>query len=77
MAPDFLEQLADLEVPPPPTGFGKQLHQRMNRGLTVVQLTELLAVVFPSAVFEFARALAGLVRFSFSGKYEVHEKKRL
>ena len=31
MAPDFLEQLADLDVPPPPSEFGQQLHERMNR----------------------------------------------
>ena len=26
MAPDFLEQLADFDVPPPPSEFGQQLH---------------------------------------------------
>ena len=77
MAPDFLEQLADLEVPPPPSQFGRELHQRMNRDLTIVQLVELLAVVFPAAMFELARAFGGLVRYSFSGKYELNEKKRL
>jgi hypothetical protein len=77
MAPDFLEQLADFEVPPPPSEFGRQLHQRMNRDLAIVQFIELLTVVLPAAVFEFARALSGLVRFSFSGKYELNEKKRL
>ncbi|HEY1784973.1 MAG TPA: hypothetical protein VGG30_05460 [Pirellulales bacterium] len=77
MAADFLEHLADLEVPPPPAGFGRQLHERMNRDLAIVQLIELLVVILPAAVFEFARALGGLVRFSFSGKYELNEKKRL
>ncbi|HEX4144832.1 MAG TPA: hypothetical protein VHY91_15115 [Pirellulales bacterium] len=77
MAPDFLEQLADLDVPPPPSEFGRQLHQRMNRDLAIVQFIELVTVVFPAAMFEFARALAGLVRFSLSGKYELNEKKRL
>jgi hypothetical protein len=77
MAPDFLEQLADLEVPPPPSQFGQQLHERMNRDLAIVQLIELLTVVFPAAVFELARALGGLLRFTFSGKYELNEKKRL
>ena len=77
MAPDFFEQLADLEVPPPPATFGEELHERMNRGLLVVQFVELLTVVFPSALVELARALAGLVRFTLSGKYEMNEKKRL
>jgi hypothetical protein len=77
MAPDFFEQLADLEVPPPPSEFGRELHQRMNRDLAIVQLIELLVVVLPGALFEFARALSGLVRFSFGGKYELNEKKRL
>ena len=78
MAPDFLEQLADLEVPPPPSDFGQQLHERMNRGSgDRADSIELVTVVFPAAVFELARALAGLVRFSFSGKYELNEKKRL
>jgi hypothetical protein len=74
---DFLEQLADLEVPPPPASFGNELHERMNRGLVIFQLIELAALVFPAAMFELARALAGLVRFSLSGKYELNEKKRL
>ena len=77
MAPDFLEQLADLEVPPPPSQFGQQLHERMNRGLLAVQIVELLALVFPVAMFELGRALAALVRFTLSGKYELNEKKRL
>jgi hypothetical protein len=78
MAPDFLEQLAEQDVPPPPSSeFGRQLHQRMNRDLAIVQLIELLVVVLPAALFEFARALSGLVRFSFGGKYELNEKKRL
>ncbi|HTU25644.1 MAG TPA: hypothetical protein VMF30_09620 [Pirellulales bacterium] len=79
MAPDFLDHLADVDVPPPPppAEFERQLHERMNRDLAIVQLVELVTVVLPAAVFEFARALAGLVRFSLSGKYEMHEKKRL
>ena len=77
MAPDFLEQLADVDVPPPPSTFGEQLHERMNRGLVTLQLIELFTVIFPAAVFELARALTGLVRFSLSGKYELNEKKRL
>jgi hypothetical protein len=77
MAPDFLEQLADLEVPPPPSQFGQQLHERMNRDLTIVQFIELATVVFPAAMYEFARAVGALLRFSLSGKYELNEKKRL
>jgi hypothetical protein len=77
MAPDFLEQLADLDVPPPPSTFGEELHGRMNRGLITLQIIELVTLVFPAAVFELARALTGLVRFTLSGKYELNEKKRL
>jgi hypothetical protein len=76
MAPDFLDQLADMEVPPPPAEFGQELHQRMNRGLVIVQLVELVAIVFPTAVLELGRALGGLVRFTASGKYDLSKKKQ-
>jgi hypothetical protein len=76
---DFLEQLADVDVPPPPppSTFGHELHERMNRGLVTVQIIELATLVFPAAMFELGRALAALVRFTLSGKYELNEKKRL
>jgi len=77
MAPDFFEQLADVEVPPPPPAFGHELHERMNRGLLTVQVVELATLVFPAAMFELARALGAWLRFTLSGKYELNEKKRL
>ncbi len=46
MAPDFLEQLADADVPPPPSTFGEQLHERMNRGLLATQIIELATAGF-------------------------------
>ena len=77
MAPDFLQHLADAEVPPVPSTFGEQLHERMNRGLLAMQVVEFLTLVFPAAMFELGRGLAALARFTLSGKYELNEKKRL
>ncbi len=76
MANDFLDQLSDLEVPPPPAEFGKQLHDRVNHWLVIAHLVELACGAFPLAVMELGRALCGLVRFTLTGKYENSERKR-
>ena len=73
---DFLEQLAELDVPPPPERFTSELHDRVNRSLVLVQLVELACAAVPYAVMELSRALGGLVRYSLCGKYEFNERKK-
>ena len=41
MASNLLEQLAEVEVPPPPDHFDKQLHARVNRTLVAAQFVDL------------------------------------
>jgi hypothetical protein len=76
MANDFLERLADADVPPPPAEFDGQLHLRVNRSLLVVHLVDLICGAFPWAVLELGRALGGCVRFTLTGNYEGPRGKR-
>jgi hypothetical protein len=63
MASDLLEQLAELEVPPPPAGLDRQVHQRVNRSLLVLHLLDLGLRAMPWAMWHLSRALvAGLLR---------------
>ena len=74
---NLLEQLADLEVPPPPPSaqFDRQLHQRVNRSLFVWQLVDLVVSGLPWAMLHFSRALVGLIAFTITGQYEAKPKK--
>ena len=72
---NLLEQLADLEVPPPPAQFDRQLHERVNRSLFVWQLVDLVVSGLPWAMLHFSRALVGLIAFTVTGQYESTPKK--
>jgi hypothetical protein len=76
MANDFLHELAEIEVPPPPAQFGRQLHVRVNRSLLVVHLVEFCCGAMPWAVWELGRALGGLARFTLTGKYELNKRRK-
>ena len=73
---NLLEQLADLEVPPPPAHFDAQLHERVNRSLLTWQLVDLCVSAAPHALLHLVRALVGLVAFTLSGRYETKTKDR-
>jgi hypothetical protein len=74
MATNLFEQLADLEVPPPPVQFDKQLHERVNRSLVVSQMIDLAVTGLPWALLHFARAFVGLIALTVSGRYETNNK---
>ena len=78
MATDFFEQLAELEVPPPPEAeqFDRQLHDRVNRSLVAGQLVDLATGGLPWAFIHFARALVGLVTLTLTGRYDTKTKHR-
>lgn len=76
MASDLFEQLAELEVPPPPAQFDDQLHERVNRSLVAGQMIDLLVRGLPFAIGHFARAVVGMVTFTIVGRYERKPKKR-
>ena len=74
MPTDFLEQLAELDVPPPPAKFGDDLHDRLNRSLTTQHVVDLGLKALPSAAFEFIRAVIGLLTFTVVGKFPESKK---
>ncbi len=76
MAPNLLEQLADLEVPPPPAQFDTELHDKVNRSLLTTQVVELCVAALPWAFFHFFRAFVGLVIFTVTGRYQTKSKRQ-
>ena len=66
---DLFEQLAELDVPPPPVEFDRQLHHRLNRTLVAMQVLDLIVRALPWALWHFGRALLGAVVFTLRGKY--------
>jgi len=76
MSLNLLEQLADLDVPPPPVQFDAQLHERVNRSLVKSQLIDLIVSGLPWALGHFARAFVGLITFTLIGRYEIKPKDK-
>jgi len=76
MADNFLDQLSEIDVPPPPVEFDSQLHDRVNQSLLSVQLVELLVQVMPMAMLEMTRAFTGWVMFTLTGRYDVAPQDR-
>jgi hypothetical protein len=72
---DFLEQLANLDVAPPPREFDRQLHARLNRSLVLQHLLDLAVGAVPWALVQFARAVLGMVGFTLTGKFD-DERRR-
>jgi hypothetical protein len=69
MPTDFLEQLAELDVPPPPVAFNEDLHKRLNRSLTTQFIIDLGLNALPSAAIEFVRAILGMLTLTIVGKF--------
>lgn len=76
MPTDFLEQLAELEVPAPPAHFDRQLHQRLNQSLLAQHFFDLLLKGLPWAMLQLAAALLGLFRFTVTGQFAEPERNR-
>jgi hypothetical protein len=76
MANNLLDQLANVDVPPPPVEFDRQLHERVNRTLLVVQLIDFAVRALPWALLHFASALRGLVSLTLTGHYELDRRTR-
>jgi hypothetical protein len=72
---DLLEQLAELEVAPPPPEFDRRLHERVNRSLMAQHLIDFAVGAVPWAVMHFFRAVVGMLTFSVTGKFPDERKK--
>jgi hypothetical protein len=70
MAPNLLDQLAELDVPPPPAAFDAELHDKVNRAIVTTQIADLVVSALPYAIAEFFRALVGLAIFTVTGRYD-------
>jgi hypothetical protein len=76
MSVDLFEQLAKQEVPPVPENLSSRVHERLNRALLVLQVTEFLVRVLPYCAFLFARAVVAMITFTASGRYPVERSSR-
>jgi hypothetical protein len=77
MATNLFDRLADLEVPPPPAQFDKQLHERVNRSLVVSQMVDLAVNGLPWALLHFGRAFVAFIAFTLTGRYETTNRRDL
>ncbi|MES1213806.1 MAG: hypothetical protein ABUL64_04390 [Singulisphaera sp.] len=69
---DIFEQLAEIaerDVPPVPSDFDRQVHERVNDTLFSVHLTEFLFQVIPYAILHFGQAVIGLAALTLSGGF--------
>jgi hypothetical protein len=70
MPSNLFERLAELPVPPPPTGFNAALHQKLNNRLVAGQLLDFATRGLGFAMWNIAQAAGGLVRLTLTGKLE-------
>jgi hypothetical protein len=70
MSHNLLEQLAQSAVPPVPERFDEQLHERLNKTLLWTHLADFFVHGFVYAIGHFARAVAGLIVMTLSGRFE-------
>ncbi len=68
MATNFLDQLAETEVPPTPEHFEDGLHERLNQALTTSHLLTFVARSVPYVLKHLWPAALFLVRFTISGE---------
>ena len=68
MATDFLERLAEAEVPPPPNELAREVHGRLNRVLLAVHLVDLALRGTVYALAQFVRPVAHLIALTLTGR---------
>jgi len=74
MSTDLLDQLADLDVPPPPAQFDAELHTKLNRSLAMQQMFDLVFSALPLVAVELARAVIAMLTVTVSGKFPEQKK---
>jgi hypothetical protein len=76
MGTDFLERLAEQEIPPLPESFEQRVHERVNYSLVMLHVLDLAVRGMPWAMLQFGRAVVGLVMMSLSGRFEPPPRER-
>lgn len=78
MSNDLFEQLSEWEVPPPPPApsFDRQLHERLNRTLLLLQLGELAFRVLPWAALHFGQSVLGALRATLTGRFVTRSPRK-
>jgi hypothetical protein len=76
MSRDFLERLAEIDVPAPPPEFDRQFRRRLNHALVVQQALDLVLRAMPWAMVELARALAGALSYTLTGRFPGPDEPR-
>ncbi len=69
MANDFLQSLADDDVPDRPPGLTHQIHERLNPLLVGLHLAEFVLQTLPYAFLYFLKAMIGACQFSLTGEF--------
>lgn len=70
MNQNLLDQLADVEVPPPPPSLPRDVHDRLNHWLLAAQVADLVFRGFFYGTLYFGQAVAGMIGFTLTGKYQ-------
>ena len=75
MATDFLDQLAEAEVPPPPDEFDAGLRRRLNQALTASHVAGFLLRSAPYVLAHLLPAAMYLIRASVTGHWDVKNSR--
>ena len=67
---NLLDQMRQQEVPRPPAQLRKQVRERMNASLLLLQLADLALRGLPYAMLEMGKAPRASLRFTLSGAYQ-------
>lgn len=70
MSNDPWQQLAAVDVPPLPAHLESEVHQRLNKRLLVVHLSEFALRVAPYAIGQLLPGLVSWLTFTLTGKFE-------
>ena len=71
MASNLLDRLGEMDVPPVPVNFHREVHRRLNLRLMLAQFLDLALRGAPSVMLEFARPVVGLIVHTLAGRYEL------
>jgi hypothetical protein len=70
MPANLLEQLGEQEVPQAPPRLRQSVRERMNATLLFLQLIDLALRGLPHLLWNFGKAVAGLLALTLTGDYE-------